>query len=167
MQRGRAGVASVGAYLGRSTEPTGINIRKGWGPEGAQTSAFLHVLDGWSGFAHDEWGKARAAGTPDQEVIVRAALRVPNLEERLSGLTREVATLRSLVENGNDLLSDWVGSILPLCGDIDALSDKALASIRTDGELDAIDFAEREGLDIRVAEMVFRRLLRRGQISEV
>ena len=47
-----------------------------------------------------------------------------------------------------------------------ALADEAYSMIQREGTLDPLTFAERKGVDIRVCDLVFRRLQQQGRISE-
>jgi hypothetical protein len=66
----------------------------------------------------------------------------------------------------SDLLYDVMGlhGITP--DRVDDLAEEAYIQMERDGHLDPITFAERTGIDVRLADLVFRRLKSQGSIAE-
>jgi len=95
-----------------------------------------------------------------------AADRYRALELKLEGIRKEFRARMDQIQRREDFLFQLAGVPIVTPEQIDTLADEAFETMRREGAYDPITFAQRKRIDLRVADLAFRRLIQQERIEE-
>jgi hypothetical protein len=107
---------------------------------------------------------ASANFRPGEEPVSRSDFA--RLERRLTQLQAALESHREAAKQRTDFLLGVLGLPEVTPGEIDKLAEEALRMLRAEGVADPITFAERKRIDLRLADLAYRRLIQQDLIEE-